>query len=119
MIASSLVALGGIGLGLYLWVSKPGLPAALASGAGGLYRAVREKFYVDEIYDTLLVQNFYRLCRAMSLFDSKAVDGMVNGAGATMEISGQVLKIFHTGFLRNYALFYLAGAAAIAWYLVG
>ena len=118
MILSSLAALGGIGLGYYLWVARPELPARIAAGSAGLYRLVKGKLFVDEMYDAFIIQPFYGLCRLMSRFDAKAVDGAVNGVGAAIETSGHVLKLFHSGFVRNYALFYLVGAAAIAWYLV-
>ncbi len=118
MIVSALVALAGIGAGLYLWVVRPELPARIAASAGAAYDYLKGKFYVDELYDAIIVQPFYRLCRGMSQFDATGVDGAVNGVGVTLEMSGQVLKLFHTGFVRNYALFYLAGAAAIVWYLV-
>jgi len=119
MIVSSLVALAGIGLGYYIWVVKPDLPAKIALSLGGVYRAVKGKLYVDEAYDDLVVQPYYALSRLMGRFDTWAVDGLVNGAGAALETSGHVLKLFHSGFVRNYALFYLVGAAAIVWFLVG
>jgi len=118
MVVSSLVALGGIGLGLWLWVARPEMPALIAARLPGLARQIRGKFYVDELYDAAIVQPYYALCRALARFDSLAVDGAVNGVGAMMETSGQVLKLFHSGFVRNYALFYLVGAAAVVWYLV-
>ncbi len=118
IVVSSVAALGGILLGLYLWVARPELPGRLAAAAGGLHRLIRGKFWVDEIYDAAVIRPYYSICRALSTIDSRGVDGVVNGAGTTMEISGHVLKMFHTGFLRNYALFYLAGAAAVVWYLV-
>ena len=79
---------------------------------------MKAKLYLDEIYDALILQPFYALCRVMAGFDLKVVDGLVNGAGASLETSGHVLKLFHSGFVRNYALLYLVGAAAIVWYLV-
>ncbi len=119
MAVSSLVALGGIGTGYYLWVTKPDLPDRMAAGFAGLYRFVKGKLYVDEFYDHVILQPYYRLCRLSSRFDAGAVDGTVNGVATVMETSGHVLKLFHSGFVRSYALFYLVGAACVIWYLVG
>ena len=119
MVVSALVALTGIGAGYYLWVAKPELPGRIASGAGGLYRLVKGKLFVDEMYDLVFIRPYHRLCRAMARFDETVVDGTVNGVGTTLEVTGEVLKLFHSGFVRSYALFYLVGAAAIVWYLVG
>ncbi len=115
---SSVLALGGIGLGYWLWVTRPELPGRIAESFSGLYTLVRDKFYVDEMYDAAIVRPYYALCRALARFDTVAVDGAVNGVAAMMETSGQVLKLFHSGFVRNYALLYLVGAAAVLWYLV-
>jgi NADH-quinone oxidoreductase subunit L len=115
---SSVVALAGIGLGYWLWVTRPELPGVIAQRLAGLARLIRGKFFVDEIYDAAIIQPYHALCRALARFDAVAVDGTVNGVGAVMETSGQVLKLFHSGFVRNYALFYMAGAAAVIWYLV-
>jgi len=42
----------------------------------------------------------------------------VNATGAVAEVSAQVLKLFHTGYVRNYALALFLGAVAILWYLL-
>jgi len=118
MAVSSLVALGGIGTGYYLWVTRPNLPDQLAASFAGLYRFIKAKLYVDEFYEHVILEPYYWLCRLSSRFDSAGVDGAVNGTAAVMETSGHVLKLFHSGFVRSYALFYLAGAAAVIWYLV-
>ncbi len=119
MLISSLLAIGGIVLGYWLWVTRPDVPARIAAALPGLYTAVRDKLLVDEMYDAAIVRPYHALCRALARFDTIAVDGAVNGVATMMETSGQVLKMFHSGFVRNYALLYLAGAAAVLWYMVG
>ena len=118
MAVSTLAALAGIGAGYYLWVTRPELPGRIASAAGGAYRLVKRKLYVDELYDLAFVRPFYAACRTAARFDARRVDGLVNGVGAVMETAGNGLKLFHSGYVRNYALFYLVGAAAVVWFLV-
>ncbi|MBD3163006.1 MAG: NADH-quinone oxidoreductase subunit L, partial [Candidatus Eisenbacteria bacterium] len=55
MLASLGIAILGIGLGWFLYVRRPDLPAAIAARAGGLYRLVANKYYVDEIYRAVIV----------------------------------------------------------------
>ncbi|HEY3176791.1 MAG TPA: NADH-quinone oxidoreductase subunit L [Candidatus Polarisedimenticolia bacterium] len=119
MILSSLAAIGGIFLGLHLWVRRPDLPGRIAARMATLYRFVKGKLFVDELYELIALRPFYAACRAFARFDERAVDGTVNAVGMGMETSGHVLKLFHSGFVRSYALFYLVGAAAVVWYLVG
>jgi NADH-quinone oxidoreductase subunit L len=90
----------------------------VARASGGAYRLIKGKYFVDELYDATVLKAYYALCRLFNLADKYGVDGSVNGAGAAAEVSGNILKLFHTGLVRNYALFFLLGAAAIIWYLV-
>ncbi|HKY34112.1 MAG TPA: NADH-quinone oxidoreductase subunit L [Candidatus Polarisedimenticolia bacterium] len=117
MVVSSLVALGGIALGWRLWVARPGTPAAIAARLSTVHRLVKGKFFVDEIYDAAVLRPYAALCRGLARFDTAAVDGAVNGVGATAETFAHAFKLFHSGFVRNYALFYLLGAAGVLWYL--
>jgi hypothetical protein len=46
------------------------------------------------------------------------VDGLVNAAGVAADITGQVIKLFQTGLVRNYALMFLLGVVAVLYYLI-
>jgi hypothetical protein len=43
----------------------------------------------------------------------KVVDGIVNGVGYTLEGVSAVLRMFQTGFVGTYALFFALGVAAL------
>jgi hypothetical protein len=45
------------------------------------------------------------------------VDGVVNLSGIAADITGQFVKLFQTGLVRNYALMFLLGVVAILFYL--
>jgi len=65
----------------------------------------------------VVLRPFYAMSRFFSAIDKWVVDGLVNAAGATAEITGHVVKLFQTGFVRNYALMFLLGVVAILFYL--
>jgi NADH-quinone oxidoreductase subunit L len=114
------VAIAGILIGLYYYRKGRGEKAGqLARSFGGLYRLLRDKYRIDELYDATVLRAYYALCRLFNVTDAYGVDGTVNGVASVVEVSGNVFKLFHTGVVRNYALFFLLGAAAIVWYLVG
>ena len=46
------------------------------------------------------------------------MDGLVNASGIVTELTGQVIKLFQTGRVRNYALMFLIGTVAILYYLM-
>ena len=51
-------------------------------------------------------------------FDRRVIDGLVNLSGILVELTGQVIKLFQTGYVRNYALTFLLGVVAILFYLI-
>ncbi|NIV47738.1 MAG: hypothetical protein GWN46_13410 [Gammaproteobacteria bacterium] len=66
----------------------------------------------------MVLKPFYALSRFFTAFDRWIVDGLVNAAGVTAEITGQIVKLFQTGLVRNYALMFLLGVVAILYYLM-
>ncbi len=117
LIALALVAaVAGILLALAIY-RRAGVAQRLARQSGPVYTLLRNLYWVDELYDAAIVQPFYRISRISGAFDRWVVDGLVNAAGVGAEITGHVVKLFQTGFVRNYALMFLLGAVAILYYL--
>jgi NADH-quinone oxidoreductase subunit L len=115
------IALAVAALGIWLaWTiySNEGRADAIARRSGPLYRLLRNLYWVDELYDAAVIKPFYALSRWCATFDRWVVDGLVNATGITADIAGQVVKLFQTGLVRNYALMFLIGVIAILFYLV-
>ncbi len=110
------VAIAGILVALSIY-RREGLAETLARRSGPFYTLVRNLYWVDELYEALILRPFYGLCRWAAAFDRFVVDGVVNAAAAAVEITGHVVKLFQTGFVRNYALMFLLGVVAILSYL--
>jgi len=76
------VALGGILLAWLMYRRKSIDPSTFSEAwGGGPYRAVYNKYWVDELYDATVVRGTLALSRLLSTFDRVVVDGLVNGAG--------------------------------------
>ena len=109
-IVALLVSLVGIATAWVVYGRKP-LPAKVlaAESVTGLVRMVRDKFYVDETIDAVVVRPYYGLCRLAAAIDEKVVDGLVDAAAATTDLFSQMVRLLQTGYVRNYALvFFLA-----------
>jgi NADH-quinone oxidoreductase subunit L len=115
---SSLIALAGIGLAAFIWLKRREIADALAARFGPFYRMLLNKYYVDEIYDALIVHPIQRISREglWRGFDVRVVDGAVNGTGAIVSSSAWLLRRFQTGSVRAYASSLFIGVVVILGY---
>jgi NADH-quinone oxidoreductase subunit L len=82
-----LVSLGVAGSGIFLayqmYLAKRLRPELFSEALGGLpYRAVLNKYWVDELNDLVFVRGVLLLCRATAWFDLHVIDGVVNLSAA-------------------------------------
>ena len=118
MLVSSLIALAGIGLAVFLWLKRRDLAERFARGYAGLHRLLLNKYYVDEIYDAVIVRPLVALSREglWRGFDVKVVDGAVNGTAAIVDGCSWVLRRVQTGSVLTYAGSVILGAVLILGY---
>jgi NADH-quinone oxidoreductase subunit L len=121
MAVSVLVAAGGIGLAYVFYVRSPALPARVAASAAGLYRLSFNKWYVDELYDAIVIRPTVALAHALWRgVDVFIIDSAVNGVGRVTQAWGTVLRVMQSGQLQHYALFMALGAVLmVGLYLLG
>jgi NADH-quinone oxidoreductase subunit L len=66
------------------------------------------------LYDAIAVRPVVNASQWLWRFwDTKIVDGAVNGVAATFEGVSAVLRLVQTGFVGTYALFITLGVAAL------
>ena len=78
MLISTGVATSGIYLGWLFYVKRPELPGQVAARFASLHRLLFEKYYVDEVYQTLFVRPILKLVALSGRFDLNTIDGAVN-----------------------------------------
>jgi NADH-quinone oxidoreductase subunit L len=136
-IIMSLVVAGiGIGLGYLFYVKNPRLPEAWAQRLKPLYTASYHKYWVDEFYGWAITRRTMDAARVVYSFDSRLVDGIVNGlatiarqlsrvvggfdkyfvdglvntiAAFIMRLMSPLFRAAQTGFTQNYALVMVLG----------
>jgi NADH-quinone oxidoreductase subunit L len=114
LLVSVLVAFAGIGAAFQAYLANPGLGTSLRERFAGLHRLLEHKYWVDEIYDTLVVRPFMAVSEWLWRFwDVVVVDGLVNGVGYTLELGSGMLKLVQTGFVGTYALWIALGVIAL------
>jgi len=120
MAASIVAALSGLAVAWLLYVSRPELPARLAAGAEAMYSILTHKYYIDEIYDAVIVWPLLQASREFlwKFVDVIVIDGAVNSVGFVIGSSARGLRHMQSGFVRTYAAWILAGGVfLIAWFL--
>ena len=113
-------ALIGIAAACYLYYFRPSLPGKIASDKNiePLYEGSLNKWYVDELYDYIIVQPFKYLSQQASRFDLGFIDGAVNGVAAVLKDMALTLQAAQSGLLRNYATLMAIGAFAILVFII-
>lgn len=73
-------------------------------------RSIRNKFYVDEAYDKIIVQPLNSLSAFLSnVLDKKGIDGIVNGVGRTVNYGSRQLRLLQSGQVGSYILLMVVG----------
>ena len=118
MAVSSVIALLGIGLAMFIWLKRRDIADSMARNFAGVHGLLLNKYYVDEVYDAAVVQPI-RIGSQEGLwrgFDVQVVDGAVNGTGALVAAGSTVLRRLQTGSVRAYAGSMLVGVVVILGY---
>jgi len=117
---SSVIALVGIGIAAFIWLKRRSIAAAMAANYPGLHRLLLNKYYVDEVYDAVVVQPI-RIGSQEALwrgFDVRVIDAAVNGTGAIVSSCAGGLRRLQTGSVRAYAGSMFVGVVVILGYFL-
>jgi NADH-quinone oxidoreductase subunit L len=120
MLISVCAALFGLFFAWLLYLRRPQLPARIATSLGGLYRAVANKYYIDELYAALFVKPLIEGSTTILWHgvDQGVIDASVNeSAHAARELS-DAARHMQSGNLRSYAGWIAAGGAVVIAYMV-
>ena len=99
---------------LYVGAAKDPLPEKL----GVLSRAMRNRFYFDEIYQATVIRLHDFLAAVADWFDRWIIAGVaVRGTHGTTELVGRALRLLQTGNLQTYTFLFALGVALVL-YLV-
>jgi NADH-quinone oxidoreductase subunit L len=111
-------------LGLYLaWLlhhKRRDLPEKIATSLGDLYRAVVNKYYIDELYASLFVKPLLEGSTVILWkgIDQGIIDATVNNAASSARHVSDNVRHMQSGNLRSYAGWIAAGGAAVIAYMV-
>ena len=119
VVSVSLAALGWL-LAYFLYSRRPELPGRIATALGGLYQAVLNKYYVDEIYADVFVKPLIQGSTTILWHgvDQGVIDATVNNTAAAAREVSDTARHMQSGNLRSYAGWVAAGGAVVIAYMV-
>ncbi len=104
----------GITLAWLLYLRRPVQGARTSEPIRGPIAELAERrFFVDEAYEAVFVTAGGGVSRALVWFDTRVVDGLVNGAGAASLAVGRVARHSQTGLVRRYVAVMVLGALVL------
>ncbi len=111
-IVGSSAGILGIIIAYIMYVLSPGLPDSITARLGGVYRLVYDKYRVDELYDTVIIQPTIGGSRSMLWkgLDAGLIDGIVNGTGGLARMVGGLARWIQTGNMRSYGAWVVFGS---------
>jgi NADH-quinone oxidoreductase subunit L len=107
------IGLGGLWWGHRITSRATLVPASKAAPDTGFAAVLFKKYYVDEIYDALIVRPLHRFSESFlwKQADAGGIDGIVNGlAWFSRGVLGRGLSWLQTGQVGLYLVLFLAGA---------
>ncbi len=104
----------GIGLAYLLYLRRPVMGARTSEPfTGPIAELAERKFFVDEAYEALFVTAGGGVARAMVWFDTRVIDGIVNGAGVGSVLVGRGTRRTQSGLVRRYLAVMVLGVLAL------
>ena len=116
-----IIALLGLLLAWWFYIKSPETPRKLAQSVRGLYTLVLHKYYIDELYNAVIVQPLLWISTNVlwRVIDEGAIDGTVNGIGRGMRESGAHMRQIQSGNARSYATWVVIGAVGVTVLMLG
>jgi len=113
-------ALLGLLLAWQLYMKRPQLPQRIAASLGGIYRAVADKYYIDELYAVLFVKPVVDGSTTILWHgvDQEVIDATVNNSASAARHVSDNVRHMQSGNLRSYAGWVAAGGAVVIAYMV-
>lgn len=111
MMASIGVMVIGYALAFSIYRNKSSDPISV--------RYLANKFYVDELYDRVLLPIQQAFARVLDFIDQWVIGFFcVRGLSLVVNLSGEVLRLVQSGSLQAYAFFFGAGVVALLYWML-
>ena len=114
LLLGAAVSLAGIGLAYLLHLKDRARAEKLAAGLQPLTGLLEGKYWIDELYDAVIVEPLRHVAKVFFAIDRVIIDSVVWAISFVPQLSGFVLKLtMQRGYLQGYAAGMFFGVLAI------
>jgi NADH-quinone oxidoreductase subunit L len=104
----------GFLLAWWFYIYRPETPGRLAAALRAPYRVLLGKYFVDELYASVIVRPLLRISNFFwHAIDEETIDGLVNGVADGAGETGDRLRHLNSGNTRTYAAWVIVGAVLL------
>jgi NADH-quinone oxidoreductase subunit L len=104
------ISVGGALIALIVAWKKFSKYEQSTSSETGIGKVVANKWYVDELYDTMIVQPLQSLATFFNqVIEKNIIDGMVNGVGKAVQYGSRQIRLLQSGQVGAYILLMVIG----------
>jgi len=105
------LALAGVFVAWFLYIKQPTIPAQIAARSGLIYRALMNKYWLDDINQVVFAGGARNLGRLLwQIGDVKIIDGLlVNGTAHAVRWFSARIRVLQSGHLYDYAFTMIIG----------
>ncbi|OQP61442.1 NADH-quinone oxidoreductase subunit L [Niastella vici] len=91
------------------YIKKPEL-----NEPAGFGKVLADKWYIDELYNFIIVKPLNGLAKFMNSFvEKRFIDWLVNGVGRTVNYTSRQVRLVQSGLVGNYVLLMVLGMLAL------
>lgn len=119
IILSTLAGVLGIGLGYLIYLKRTIPRDVVSSKMPWLYTLLNRKYFIDEIYDGVIVKPLRGLGWILELFDVYIVDGIVRLVAFTVVGLGRIGSRLQNGQLQTYGVIMILGMLILVLAIAG
>jgi NADH-quinone oxidoreductase subunit L len=116
-----IVGVLGLLLAWWMYIKSPETPKKLAQALSGPYNLIHNKYYVDEIYNFLIIAPLLWISTHVfwHFIDEGVIDGTVNGTARVARETGSHVRKIQSGNARSYATWVVIGGAMVTVLMLG
>ncbi len=94
---------------LWAWNKYKNYSAATKADSG-FAKAIKNKFYIDELYDGIIVKPLKSLSGILNnVIDKYGIDGLVNGVGKSINYGSRQIRLLQSGQVGTYIFLMVLG----------